>query len=132
MSVAISLQCESRFPVNRKQMRTVAEKVISDNLVRGEVYMEILVVGDRKMHQLNQQYRKIDDTTSVLAFALEDPIQDVAFIPSPDQVLRLGAVVISYPQAILRAEEDEMMVDEKIVQLLEHGIKHLLGIGTVG
>ena len=37
--------------------------------------MGISVVGDRKMHELNRKYRKIDHTANILTFALgHDPL----------------------------------------------------------
>ena len=47
---------------------------------------------------------------------------------NPSDTLFLGDVVISYPQVIREAAAQEILVDEKIEQLAEHGIMHLLGI----
>lgn len=89
------------------------------------------------MKTLNKTYREIDATTDVLSFPLNDPStssdKDIAagFSPdrsSPDKVLRIGDVVVSYPQAVLEAAEENVMVDKKIEQLIVHGLDHLMGI----
>lgn len=133
--IDVSVYVESRFPVSRDKLRTDALNLLNTNDARGDVAVEVLVIGDRKMKTLNKMYRNIDDTTSVLTFALEDPHQacqreqsEVAFVESPDNITRLGSVVLSYPQAVERSSEDNMMVDDKIHQLLEHGVKQLLGM----
>ena len=45
-----------------------------------------------------------------------------------NDVLRLGDIVLSYPQVINDAVRDEMLVDDKVDELIEHGLMHLLGI----
>ena len=50
------------------------------------------------------------------------------FIDPPDDVLRLGDIIISYPQVIERARDEEMLVDDKIDELIVHGLKNLMGI----
>jgi ssRNA-specific RNase YbeY (16S rRNA maturation enzyme) len=49
-------------------------------------------------------------------------------IKVPSDRLRLGDIVLSYPQVINDAVRDEMLVDDKVDQLVEHGLMHLLGI----
>ena len=81
------------------------------------------------MRQLNKQYRKIDATTDVLSFPQNDPSQPTSpFVEAPDDVLHLGDVVVSYPQVVVEATEENKLVDDQIVFLVTHGLDHLLGI----
>ncbi len=113
---------------------TVLE-VLQKHRVNGKIEVGINIVGDRKMHELNRKYRGIDSTTDILSFALEDVnpanlqhIPRVGFIAAPDRVLRLGDIVISYPQALDDAASDSITVDDEIKNLVEHGLNHLLGL----
>lgn len=115
---------ESRFPVNRKKIKEVVNRFLDTERLRSNYEVSIAVVGDRKMKEFNKKYRNKNETTTVLAFPLDD------FIYPSDGILRLGDVIISYPQAVDRAVEDEMMVDDKIEELLIHGLKNLLGKET--
>ena len=71
----------------------------------------------------------------MLAFALlpEQPAQGIpgtdfpSFVVPPDDVLHLGEVIISYPQAVTQAEEHQHSVKREIAILLIHGLLHLLG-----
>ncbi len=103
--------------------------------VSGKIELGINIVGDRKMHELNRKYRGLDTTTNILSFALEDSsppglqhIPRIGFVAAPDKWLRLGDIVISYPEAIDDASADGIAVDEEIRNLVEHGLTHLLGI----
>ncbi len=63
----------------------------------------------------------------VLAFPFIEDKTTTPFVSSPDNILRLGDIIISYPQAREEAREEKKMVDDKIDELVIHGIKHLLG-----
>lgn len=85
-----------------------------------EVEVSVAIVGNRKIRELNRKYRQLDQPTEVLAFPLEEPRDEMG-------ILRLGDIVISYPQALDLAREENKFVDEIILELVEHGLKHLLG-----
>lgn len=112
---------ESRFPVNRKRIKEIVNRFLDKERLRSSYEVSIAVIGDRKMKEFNKKYRNKNETTTVLAFPLE------GFVYPKDGILRLGDVVISYPQAVERAVEDEVLVDDKIEELLIHGLKNLLG-----
>ena len=116
---------ESRYPANRKMIRKTAEVFLVDQGIKGNVEVGVSVVGDRKMRKLNKKYNQKDEPTDVLSFSLEE---GSGFITPPDGVLRLGDVVISYPEAVKNAADNNVLVDEEIETLLKHGLSHLLGI----
>ncbi len=131
----IIITSDPRYTINRTAIESAALNVLSLNKVTSRVELEVNIVGDRKMHELNKTYRGLDETTNILTFALEDTnpqnlqhIPRVGFIASPDKVLHLGSIVISYPQAVDDAGEYGHSVDEEISFLVDHGTKHLLGI----
>jgi len=125
--ISVLFQTESHFPVKAKPIKKAVEAYLLPR-VKGDTEISISIVGDRRMRQLNRQYRSLDATTDVLSFPQNDPSQSMApFVEIPDGVLRLGDVVVSYPQAIAEAAEGNMLVDDTIIALIEHGIEHLLG-----
>jgi probable rRNA maturation factor len=123
-NVKVLIYVESRYKVNRKQMKKTIASVLSTNSVTSSVEVSVAIVGDRKMRSLNKKYRNLDKTTNVLSFPLREGEQTVI----NGTVSRLGDIVISYPQVIKEAMRDEMLVDEKVDQLLSHSMLHLLGI----
>ena len=60
------------------------------------------------------KYRNLDSTTDVLSFALNDPAEEESLCRSADGILRLGDIVVSYPQAVEAASENKL-VDDQIV-----------------
>ena len=50
-----------------------------------------------------------------------------SFPQPPDGVRHLGEVIISYPQAVIQAEEHQHSVKRELAILIIHGVLHLLG-----
>lgn len=133
--INIIISSDPRYSVNKASIRSTVVEVLSSHKIYGRVEVGVSIVGDRKIHELNRKYRGIDAPTDILSFALEDPsstylqhIPRVGFVASPDKVLRLGDIVLSYPQVVEDASLDGISVDEEIRALVEHGVKHLLGV----
>lgn len=126
--VNVLIKTESHYTVDRKRIRSTTEKVLANKGVRGKVEVSVNIVGDRLMRELNSKYRNVDETTDVLSFPLSDEIKDAPFVDPPDDTLRLGDVIISYPQAREDAIDEDKLVDDKIDELIEHGLLHLLGV----
>lgn len=133
--INIIVSSDSRYKVNKDAIKMTVLSVLQKHKIFGKLELGINIVGDRKMHELNRKYRSQDCSTDILSFALEDPnpaslqhISRIGFVAAPDRILRLGDIVISYPQALEDASLDDISVDEEIKNLLEHGISHLLGI----
>jgi probable rRNA maturation factor len=126
--INVLFQTESHYRVDRNSIRNAITEALKEK-VTSDTEVGVSIVGDRQMHELNRKYRKVDATTDVLSFPLNDPTEKTtAFVDSPDNILRLGDIVVSYPQAVEEAANDNKMVDDKIIELVLHGLNHLLGI----
>jgi probable rRNA maturation factor len=83
----------------------------------------VVITGDEQMLALNREYAGEDHATDVLTFSLRE---GEAFV-APDEMNRLGEVVVSYETARRQAEAAGHDVDEEVAHLLVHGVLHLLG-----
>lgn len=133
--INIIVNSDPRYNVNKLAIKTAVLEALKRMNVAGKIEVGINIIGDRKMHELNRKYRGIDSTTDILSFALEESnpgslqhIPRVGFVAAPDQWLRLGDIIISYPQAVEDASFENISIDEEIKNLVEHGLNHLLGI----
>lgn len=122
--VNVPIYIESRYKVNRKMIKESVVKILEEYKINTSSEVSIAVVGNRKMRGLNKKFRNIDKSTNVLSFPqLEgDVVAPVA------NRLYLGDIVIAYPKVIEEASRENMLVDEKVAELVEHSVKHLLGI----
>lgn len=81
----------------------------------------VIFIDDKKMHELNKEYRNIDRTTDVLSFALEDNET------IKTEVRHLGDIFISIPKMIEQANEYGHSEKRELSFLTCHGLLHLLG-----
>lgn len=124
MANKVLIFVESRYKINRRRIKGVVDNVVGKNEITTSVEVSIAVVGDRKMRQLSKKYKGEDRTHNVLSFSQADgePIK------GENEFLRLGDIVVSYPEVIREASEEEKFVDDKVDELVEHGLLHLLGL----
>jgi probable rRNA maturation factor len=90
-----------------------------------EAELSIVLVDDDEIAALNQEYLKRSGPTNVIAF----PMQEGAFSEiTPDL---MGDVVISLDTCRRESEAAAMPFEERLDQLLIHGILHLCGYDHV-
>ena len=120
----VLIYVESRYKINRKKIKSAIASVLQENNVQSPIEVSIAIVGDRKMTKLNKEYRNKEGTTNILSFPLAEGEQSHL----PTDVTRLGDIIISYPMVIKEASQHEMLVDERVDELVRHGMLHLLGL----
>jgi probable rRNA maturation factor len=123
-NVQVLIYVESRYKVSRKKIKSAVFSVCEENDIKSPIEVSVAIVGDRKMKVLNKKYRDKDGTTNVLSF----PLSEGEPSRLPSGVTRLGDIVLSYPQVIRDAARDDVLVDEKVEELVRHGMLHLLGL----
>jgi probable rRNA maturation factor len=120
--------------VRRDWLRRVAEKVLMAESADSATEVGLLIAGQERVHELNRQYLGADRPTDVLAFPMQ-PVPKTAarspFVTAPDGMKHLGEVIISYPQAVIQAAENQQSVKKEVALLIIHGILHLLGYDHV-
>lgn len=123
--VKVPIFVESRYKVNRKRIKNTVSSVLDKHEVSGVVEVSVAIVGDRKMRELSRKYKGEDKTRNILSFSMGEG--DSTILPKTD-TLMLGDIVLSYPQVIQDASRDEVLVDDKVDELVVHGLEHLLGL----
>ncbi|MDD3048439.1 MAG: rRNA maturation RNase YbeY [Bacilli bacterium] len=101
----------------RKTIKAAIKKEKLKNVEFG-----IIFIDDKKMHELNKEYRGIDRTTDVLTFALEDENSIIN-----KEYRLLGDIYISIDKAREQAIEYDHSYLRELSFLMIHGFLHLLG-----
>jgi len=81
---------------------------------KSESSATIAFVSDKRIRELNRQFRGIDKATDVLSFPAEEEFN-------------LGDIAVSVETAALQATENGLPFDQEIAQLILHGLLHLCG-----
>jgi probable rRNA maturation factor len=112
--------------VDRAALRAACTAALATEGVDGDVVLTVTFVDDEEIKAINAEHRGLDRPTDVLSFSLvDDP--DPSFVVPPGQPRELGDVVVSYPRAVVQAEEYGHSVDREVAYLVVHGLLHILG-----
>ena len=89
--------------------------------LKDEYDISLVIVGPRKIKQLNNDYRNIDKVTDVLSFALVSDIKELK------HVNELGDIFINRNRVLSQAKEYKHSIKREFVFLFIHGLLHLCG-----
>ena len=110
----------------------VVEKAVGEILIRegflGQrvVSVTVLLTGDARLHELNQEFAGEDYVTDVLSFESESNSGFPAFEDDESNEY-LGDIAISIPQTMRQALEKGVSFERELAMLAIHGALHLLG-----
>lgn len=126
--------------IDEKFFKKVAKIALEVVGIKEEVEISLAIVGNGRMRKLNKMYRGKNRVTDVLAFENKTVIpylakafprlkksKDIEFIDPPDNVKRLGEIILCYPQAKKQARRLNHSLEKELTILLIHGMLHLLG-----
>ena len=103
-----------------KPLLEYARKV--ENLEDTELEFSVIIVDNKRIHEINKEYRGIDRPTDVISFALEDN-EEIEF----DHYRVLGDIYISIDKVREQASEYGHSEKRELAFLTVHGFLHLLG-----
>ena len=106
---------QRHFKVDTEAWTTFAEKAVAA-IGKHESSATIAFVSDKRIRELNRQFRSLDKATDVLSFPADGPDE-----------LNLGDIAISTETAATQAKENGLSFDDEIAQLILHGLLHLSG-----
>ncbi len=117
--------------VDEQWLWRIVEQTLSKKGLDSPVELGLVITDAKTIRKLNKRYRRRDEATDVLSFALLEENPSLAatphFITPPDGMLHLGEVILSYPQAVIQAQEQHHPLERELALLLIHGVLHLLG-----
>jgi ssRNA-specific RNase YbeY (16S rRNA maturation enzyme) len=134
----IEIFVQSRYQVNRNFLRKRTQEFLKRIGIDPSQYtVSIAIIGDRKMSDIHEQYAKKKGTTPVLSFPLVSGKPRLAsridrkYLTNWKQgktegTTLLGEIIISYPQTLIFASDENKLVDVKLAEFVEHGLTKLL------
>lgn len=115
----------------KQEYREVYMKIIKETCqqlnITEDIELSCIFVDDKKIHQINKEYRQVDRPTDVISFALED--NDVLLVEGMPR--SLGDIFISIDRAKVQAEQYGHSLKREMCFLFTHGLLHLLGFDHI-
>lgn len=99
-----------------------------EEAIKGDTEVAVSFVDNKKIQEINRDYRGIDRPTDVISFALEDEHEEEMVIANtPDMPVVLGDIIISIDRTTEQAREYNHSFERELGFLALHGFLHLLG-----
>lgn len=119
---------QSNYPISSPKIKRALKDFLKKKGISSDAEVSIAIVGEEKMKELGKRYLKEGDKPphNVLSFTADEVKEK--FVEVPDNVIRLGEIVICYPRVREDTNIEGKLIDEKAIELIEHGALHLLGI----
>jgi probable rRNA maturation factor len=109
---------------------SLLEKVLQSGLIahqKPQSEVSVVLVDNDYIQELNLEYRKLDEPTDVLSFAMEEDATDGDDVLPEDAPELLGDIYISIERALEQAKEYNHSFIRELSYLAVHGLLHLLG-----
>ena len=97
-------------------------KYLVEKLDLNKCEFNIIIVDNKRIHEINREYRNVDRETDVISFAMEDNM-DIEY----EDFRLLGDIYISIDKCYSQAKEYGHSECREISFLCTHGLLHLLG-----
>lgn len=123
--IKVLLSKQSNYPVKTPKVKRALQEFL---LKKGESdsSVSVAIVSEKTMIKLAKKHLGEKHMVhNVLSFT--DAEARGEFVDLGEHNKFLGEIVVCYKKAVDEANRDNMLLDLKIIQLVEHGALHLLG-----
>lgn len=124
--IKVNIIKQSNYPVKSADIKRKLAKFFTDHGMVSDAEVSVAIVGEKKMMDLGNKFMKDKKLHNVLSFVPEE--EKGAFIYPPGAPINLGEIIVCYPLAVKEAVTENVLIDERIYELVEHGGLHLMGV----
>jgi probable rRNA maturation factor len=121
MKIDFSCNDEKTEKFLKKPLISTIKEILKDPVFKDvpkNSYLSITIIDNKEIKELNKTYRNIDKSTDVLSFSYSEIL--------PNEFI-LGEIILSLEMMIENAREYGLSIGEEILQLIIHGMLHLIG-----
>lgn len=124
--IKVLITKQSNYPIKTPAIKKKLADFFTKQGIVSDAEVSVAIVGEKKMMELGNKFLKDKKLHNVLSFVTGEIKGE--FVYPPDGVIQLGDIVVCYPLAVAEAIEENVLVDERVYELIEHGAMHLMGI----
>mgnify|MGYP002713054438 CR=1 FL=1 len=127
MNLIINNQTKKDLNIEKDLEKVIKEVLKLEDIEEKKCEISLSFVDEKKIRQLNRDFRSIDRVTDVLSFPIEDFFNEDRKTLLKKPYLMLGDVVICLDVARKQAKDLGHSFEREVMYLTCHSILHLLG-----
>ncbi len=124
--ISVSVKNQLKFRINSRKIKKSLSTLLEQRGVVSNTRVSVAIVDNKKMLDISSKYLKDNKVHNVLTFTDKEVKEN--FVYPPDDSKHLGEILVCYPKAKEEAKHEGISPEEKVIELVEHGALHLLGI----
>ena len=124
--IKVNVKKQSNYPISSTKIRKNLKDFLASHGIVSDAEVSVALVGEKKMLEVGKKYLKDKSLHNVLSFTADEI--DSKFVFPPDGGIHLGEIIVCYPVAFEEAKKEGKLIEAKVMELIEHGALHLLGI----
>lgn len=123
--VKINVSKQSNYPISGVKVRQFLQNFFKDHGIVSTADCHVSFVGEAKMKTLGKKYYKKESKThNVFSFVESEATE----WKNPDKIMHLGEIIVCFPVVVEEAKKENKLIEQKVLELVEHSALHLLGI----
>ena len=124
--IKVNITKQSNYPIKNAAIKKKLAKFFSDHGIVSDAEVSVAIVGEKKMTEIGKKFLKDGKLHNVLSFVPEE--EKTGFVYPPGTPINLGEIVVCYPLVVKEAIKENVLIDERIYELIGHAGLHLMGI----
>lgn len=113
---------DKKYDYLQDMYHKINKQVIKVLDLQSDYDISVTLVDNKKIHEINKDYRNIDKVTDVISFE-----NDLELSFGADEPTDLGDIFISVDQALAQAKEYKHTIERELTFLYVHGLLHCFG-----
>jgi rRNA maturation RNase YbeY len=126
--IRINVKKQGNYPVNTRKLKSSLQTFFLKQGIVSDAEVSVAIVGEAKMLELGKTYLNEKGGKAHNVFSFTPDETKVPFVYPPDGVVHLGEIILCYPRVTEDAGTEGVLIEEKLIELSEHGALHLMGI----
>lgn len=122
--VKINISKQSNYPISGVKVRKFLQDFFKKHGIVSDSECFVSFVGEAKMLALAKKYYKDTKLHNIFSFVESE----VTGFKHPSSLMQLGEIVVCFPVVLKEAKHENKLIEEKVLELVEHSALHLLGI----
>lgn len=124
--IKVTITKQSNYPVKTPVIKKKLAKFFSDHGIVSDAEVSVAIVGEKRMMEVGKKYLNDRILHNVLSFVPKE--EKIGFVYPPGSPINLGEIIVCYPLAVKESVEENVLIEERVYELIEHGGLHLMGI----
>ena len=125
--IKVCVAKQSNYAVDVWRIKKQLKEFLLEKGIVSDSEVSVAIVSGKKMLSLAKKHLNEDSVLhNVLSFPFSETKKE--FVNPLTKFNPLGEIVVCYPVAIEEANKEDKLINDKIIELVEHGALHLLGV----